>query len=100
VLAVSGTERVEGVDAPTLTEAGINLTFTNWRGVLAPPGISDDARQALVKVLEDLHATDAWKEALVRNGWSDAFMTGEKFEQFLKDQDQRVSSTLTELGLL
>ncbi|MCV7254493.1 tripartite tricarboxylate transporter substrate binding protein [Mycobacterium hackensackense] len=100
VLAVSGTERVEGVDAPTLTEAGINLTFTNWRGVLAPPGISEDARQALVKVLEDLHATDAWKEALVRNGWSDAFMTGEKFEQFLKDQDQRVSSTLTELGLL
>ncbi|SCX04336.1 Bug family tripartite tricarboxylate transporter substrate binding protein [Mycolicibacterium fluoranthenivorans] len=100
VLAVSGTERVEGVDAPTLTEAGINLTFTNWRGVLAPPGISEDARQALVKVLEDLHATDAWKEALVRNGWSDAFMTGEKFEQFLKDQDQRVSTTLTELGLL
>ncbi len=100
VLAVSGTERVEGIDAPTLTEAGINLTFTNWRGVLAPPGISDEARQALVKVLEDLHATDAWKEALVRNGWSDAFMTGEKFEQFLKDQDQRVSSTLSELGLL
>ena len=100
VLAVSGTERVEGIDAPTLTEAGINLTFTNWRGVLAPPGISDEARQALVKALEDLHATDAWKEALVRNGWSDAFMTGEKFEQFLKDQDQRVSSTLTELGLL
>jgi putative tricarboxylic transport membrane protein len=100
VLAVSGTERVEGIDAPTLTEAGIDLTFTNWRGVLAPPGISDEARQSLVKVLEDLHATDAWKEALVRNGWSDAFLTGEKFEQFLKDQDQRVSSTLTELGLL
>lgn len=100
VLAVSGTERAEGIDAPTLTEAGINLTFTNWRGVLAPPGISDEARQALVKVLEDLHATDAWKEALVRNGWSDAFLTGEKFEQFLKDQDQRVSSTLSELGLL
>lgn len=100
VLAVSGTERVEGIDAPTLTEAGINLTFTNWRGVLAPPGISDEARQALVKVLEQLHATDAWKEALVRNGWSDAFLTGEKFEQFLTDQDQRVSSTLTELGLL
>lgn len=100
VLAVSGTERVEGIDAPTLTEAGINLTFTNWRGVLAPPGISDEARQALVKVLEQLHATDAWKEALVRNGWSDAFLTGEKFEQFLTEQDQRVSSTLTELGLL
>ena len=59
VLAVSGSERVEGIDAPTLTEAGIDLTFTNWRGILAPPGISDDARQAMVKVLEELHGTRA-----------------------------------------
>ena len=100
VLAVSGSERVEGVDAPTLTEAGVDLTFTNWRGILAPPGISDDAKQAMVKVLEELHGTDQWKEALVKNGWSDAFTTGAEFEQFLKDQDNRVSSTLTDLGLL
>ncbi|WP_102142710.1 Bug family tripartite tricarboxylate transporter substrate binding protein [Mycobacterium hubeiense] len=100
VLAVSGKERVEGVDAPTLTEAGINLTFTNWRGILAPPGISDTAKQAMVKALEELHATQQWKEALVQNGWSDAFATGAEFEQFLKEQDYRVSSTLTELGLM
>ena len=99
-LAVSGSERIEGVDAPTLTEAGINLVFTNWRGILAPPGISDDARQALVKVLEELHGTQQWKEALVKNGWTDAFITGAQFEQFLKDQDNRVSSTLTEMGLI
>jgi len=100
VLAVSGSARVEGIDAPTLTESGIDLTFTNWRGILAPPGISDDAKQALVKVLEEMHATPQWKEALVKNGWDDAFMTGAPFEQFLKDQDNRVSSTLTELGLV
>ena len=100
VLAVSGSERVEGIDAPTLTESGINLTFTNWRGILAPPGISDDAKQAMVKVLEELHGTPQWKEALVKNGWSDAFATGAEFEQFLKEQDNRVSSTLTDLGLV
>ncbi len=100
VLAVSSDERVEGIDAPTLKEAGIDLTFANWRGVLAPPGISDDAKQAMVKVLEKLHATQQWKEALVKNGWTDAFVTGAQFEQFLQEQDQRVSSTLTELGLL
>jgi putative tricarboxylic transport membrane protein len=100
VLAVSGDKRVEGIDAPTLTEAGINLTFTNWRGVLAPPGISDDDRAALVGVLEKLHATQEWKDALVKNGWTDAFQTGPAFENFLKEQDNRVESTLTELGLL
>jgi putative tricarboxylic transport membrane protein len=100
VLAVSGDERVEGVDAPTLKEAGIDLTFTNWRGVLAPPGISEDDRAAMVKILEELHATDAWKEALVKNGWSDAFMTGPAFEEFLAEQDRRVETTLTDLGLV
>ncbi|NVN51814.1 Tripartite tricarboxylate transporter TctC family [Mycolicibacterium hippocampi] len=100
VLAVSGKERVEGIDAPTLTEAGIDLTFTNWRGVLAPPGISDEDRQAMVTILEELHATDAWKEALVKNGWSDAFMTGQPFEDFLTEQDERVETTLTDLGLV
>jgi putative tricarboxylic transport membrane protein len=47
-----------------------------------------------------MHGTQQWKEALVKNGWTDAFQTGAQFEQFLKDQDNRVSSTLTDLGLL
>ncbi len=101
VLAVSSDERVEGVDAPpTLKESGIDLTFANWRGILAPPGISDSAKETMIKVLEELHQTQGWKDALVKNGWTDAFVTGEAFEQFLVDQDNRVSSTLTELGLL
>jgi putative tricarboxylic transport membrane protein len=99
VLAVSGNTRAEGIDAPTLKESGIDLTFTNWRGVLAPPGISDTDRDAMIKVLEELHGTDAWKEALVKNGWSDAFMTGQPFEDFLEEQDRRVETTLTSLGL-
>ena len=53
-----------------------------------------------MNVLEELHGTEQWKEALVKNGWTDAFQTGAEFEQFLKDQDNRVSSTLTDLGLL
>lgn len=100
VLAVSSEQRVEGIDAPTLKEAGIDLTFANWRGVLAPPGISDGAKNDMVKALEEMHGTKEWKEALAKNGWTDAFVTGAQFEQFLKDQDNRVASTLTELGLL
>lgn len=100
VLAVSGAERVEGIDAPTLSEAGIDLTFTNWRGILAPPGISGAAKDAMVRALTDLHGTQQWRDALIKNGWSDAFSTGAEFEQFLRDQDERVSTTLSELGLL
>src|ERR687889_262305 len=42
ILAVTSEEAVEGVDAPTLTEEGVDLVFANWRGIVAPGGISDE----------------------------------------------------------
>ncbi len=99
VLATSGAEAVEGVDAPSLKEAGIDLVFTNWRGVVAPPGISDAQRDRLIAAFEKLHATTEWKQALKDNSWADAFETGDDFAVFLKGQDKRVSDTLGQLGL-
>ena len=99
VLATSGAKRLEGVDAPTLKESGIDLEFTNWRGMVAPPGISDDDKAKLIAALEKMHGTDGWKEALKKNGWTDAFITGDEFKSFLTDQDKRVADVLTKLGL-
>jgi putative tricarboxylic transport membrane protein len=99
VLAVSGDERLEGVDAPTLTESGVDLVFTNWRGLLAPPGIDDATRDYLTELVTEMHDTPEWREALKRNGWIDAFATGADFGTFLTEQDERVDSTLKELGL-
>ncbi|HWJ08985.1 MAG TPA: tripartite tricarboxylate transporter substrate-binding protein [Nocardioides sp.] len=99
VLAVSGAERLDTVDAPTLTESGVDLVFTNWRGVLAPPDISDSQREYLTDVLTRMHDTAEWKEALADNGWTDNFATGEEFKDFLVEQDARVADTLKELGL-
>lgn len=100
VLATSGEERLEQVaDAPTLKESGIDLVFTNWRGIVAPPEISDADREAMITALEDLHASDGWKQALEDNGWADAFMTGDEFGAFLSEQDNRVRETLAQLGL-
>lgn len=99
VLATSGEERLEGVDAPTLKESGIDLVFTNWRGIVAPPGIADEDRAALIDALEKMHDSAGWKQALQDNGWSDAFMTGDEFATFLEEQDTRVRDTLSQLGL-
>jgi putative tricarboxylic transport membrane protein len=99
VLATSGEERLEGVDAPTLTESGIDLVFSNWRGIVAPPGVSDEDREQWIAALEKMHGTPEWQEALETNGWTDAFATGEEFASFLKEQDDRVASVLTDLGL-
>ena len=99
VLAVSSDKRVEGVDAPTLKEAGIDLVFTNWRGIVAPPKIDAADRDAWIAALEKMHDSPEWKEALTKNGWTDAFITGDEFGTFLTEQDKRVADVLTELGL-
>lgn len=99
VLAVSGEDRLDDIDAPTLTEAGVDLVFTNWRGALAPPDITDEQRDYFVDLFTEMHDTAEWTDALERNGWEDNFATGEEFEDFLAEQDERVATTLKELGL-
>jgi putative tricarboxylic transport membrane protein len=103
VLAVSGEERYpEGpfADIPTLTESGVDLVFLNWRGVLAPPDISAERTEELVGFLEEMHDSQEWQEILETNGWTDDFKTGDEFAAFLEEQDERVSGTLEELGLI
>ncbi|HEX6342873.1 Bug family tripartite tricarboxylate transporter substrate binding protein [Umezawaea sp.] len=99
VLAVTSADRIPGVDAPTLVEAGVDVKFSNWRGIVAPPGISDTDRDRLVDLFTTLHGTAQWKEALERNGWTDAFAPGDRFGSFLEDENTRVATVLKDLGL-
>ncbi|MFD9223196.1 Bug family tripartite tricarboxylate transporter substrate binding protein [Streptomyces sp. NPDC060064] len=99
LLAVTGPERVPGLDAPTLREAGLDTDFTNWRGIVAPPGLSGAERDKLVGLVEKLHDSRQWKESMKKNGWDDAFLAGDKFGDFLDEQDKSVDSVLKELGL-
>ena len=99
VLAISGPTRVEAVDAPTLKESGIDLEFTNWRGVVAPPEISDADKQALVGAITKMHDSQEWKDVLKEKGWTDTFLTGDEFGTYMKDQTTRVEDVLGSLGL-
>ena len=99
VLAVSGGTRLPDVDAPTLTESGIDVVFSNWRGVIAPPGITQDDRSAFIDDLARMRATPGWQAELQRNGWTDAYLPGDAFADFLVDQDRQVEAELRQLGL-
>ncbi|MFF9342985.1 MULTISPECIES: Bug family tripartite tricarboxylate transporter substrate binding protein [unclassified Streptomyces] len=99
LLAVTGAERVPGLDAPTLREAGLDTEFTNWRGIVAPPGLTDAERDRLVTLVTELHGSPQWRESLKTHGWTDAFLPGEEFGAFLTDQNARVDTVLKELGL-
>ena len=74
--------------------------FLNWRGVLAPPEISEERTEELIAYLEEMHDSRGLAGQLAENGWTDDFKTGDEFAEFIDEQDERVSSTLEELGLL
>ncbi len=99
LLAVSSDEPIEGVDAPTIVESGYDLVVPNWRGVVAPPNISDEDREAIVGMIERMHETPEWQETLEANGWTDFFQTGDEYETFLEEENQRVQDVLNEMGL-
>jgi putative tricarboxylic transport membrane protein len=99
ILAVTSEEAVEGVDAPTLTDEGVDLVFANWRGIVAAPGISDEDRQRFVDAIEQMHDSEAWQQVLEDQGWTDAFLTGDDFTTFLTEESDRVETVMSELGL-
>ncbi len=99
-LAVTGPERVEGIDAPTLNEAGLDIEFINWRGVVAPAGLSDDATERLVDLVTQMHDSPQWQEALETNGWDDTFMTGDEFADFIDEERTVTTTVLRDLGLM
>jgi len=68
--------------------------------VAAPPGITNEQRSSLVALLDQMHGSDAWKEALRRNNWIDLYLTGPEYETFLKTENARVAAVLKSIGLV
>lgn len=99
VLAVTGKEQVADFDAPTLRELGVKFDFANWRGVVAPPGLTEDERQSLIDLVTKLHDSKSWHAAERANGWTDDFVTGRRFGDFLRAESTRVADVLDSLGI-
>ena len=99
-LAVTTAERFPALpDVPTLKESGIDAEFVNWRGFVAPPGISDADKEKLTKFVTGVHGSPEWKAALEKNGWTDFFQTGDEFQKYADSETKRVSELMSELGL-
>jgi len=101
-LVVSSPDKIEGIDAPTFGEAGLDedLAVANWRGIVGPPGISDEDRDKLVELLDKMRQTDEWAKILEAKSWADTFKGGEEFGEFLNSESDRIGGALKGLGLL
>ncbi len=93
-------KRLPGVDVPTFKEQGIDLVLTNWRSVFGAPGINDAQKKALGELVEKLVKSTAWKDILKQKGWDDAYLPGDAFAKFLKEEQTRVADVMKTVGLV
>ena len=100
VLAVSGEERMAGVDAPTLKEAGVDVALENWRMVAAAPEITDEEKAAITADIEKMAGSEAWKKALADHGWIDSFEAGDAFQAQLAADITATEGILKDIGLV
>jgi putative tricarboxylic transport membrane protein len=99
-LLISSTEQVEGVTfAQTSAQIDPTLEFQNWRSIMAPGGIDDALKGQYVEALTRMHDSSAWSDAVKKNGWNDNFLAGDQFAAWLKEENARVQTVLTDLGL-
>nr|WP_246529625.1 tripartite tricarboxylate transporter substrate binding protein [Microvirga zambiensis] len=100
LIAVTAPTQREGMATPTLKDQGVDLEITNWRSVVAPPGISADQKKTLTETIDKMVKSPAWQEVLKQKGWDDAYLSGDEFAAFLKAENDRVHEVLTSIGLV
>lgn len=98
-VGVTGPERIEGTDIPTIIEQGHDVELSNWRGMLATKNVPDEEFQQQLDLLAQMRETPEWQDALERNAWADAWETGDDLDRFLEEDREKTEMLLEELGL-
>ncbi|HEU4426589.1 MAG TPA: tripartite tricarboxylate transporter substrate-binding protein [Pilimelia sp.] len=100
-LAVSDakSQTVGGATTPSIKDTGVDVELMNWRGLVAAPGISAAERAAISGLVDRMHSSEAWKQALTRQGWQDFYKTGDAATSFYTSESTRIKGVLTDIGL-
>ncbi len=101
-LAISTDERIEAMpEVPTFQEMGYEITLSLFRGVVAAPDISPEARDWLIGKMKELSENPKWKEVyLDPNSVVPGFLPGDQFAAYLSVMQGAYKTALTSLGLL
>jgi putative tricarboxylic transport membrane protein len=99
-LAISAPERQPGIDIPTIKEQGLDVELANWRAVVAPPGLDDAGKKALLDAVDQTVKSDAWKKILAEKNWTDLYLPGDDFAKLLEKETALTTDVLKSVGLV
>ncbi|RME67163.1 MAG: hypothetical protein D6782_03060, partial [Alphaproteobacteria bacterium] len=94
VVAVATEDDAAEIGVTSFEKLGVTIEHFNWRGVFAPPDISDQQRQALLSVIERMAMSKSWQQLLIKHHWQDAYLAGEAFVEFIRREQQQIEAAL------
>jgi putative tricarboxylic transport membrane protein len=101
ILAVTAENRLPDTPLlPTLKEQGFDMRFANWRGFFAAPGHPETHYDEMTHTLAAVINTPAFDIVRARNGWVTLHIEGDRFYQFLEQQEAEIGTLMRELGFL
>jgi putative tricarboxylic transport membrane protein len=100
VLAVTSPKPLKVIKGKTLVQQGVDLTFGNWRGILAPSDLPAADLLNTLKVIDALHSTQSWKDTLVAKSWIDEYRAGDAFSKWIKTENTAIINVLTDFKLI
>ncbi len=98
-LAVTTPERLEGLDVPTALEEGVELEFTQARGIVAPPGLTGGQRDFWSEAISEAAQTQEWKDYLDANLLLEELHVGEEAETYVEAEWNKYVDIMDALGL-
>ncbi len=99
-IAVTSETRLKGIDVPTMKEQGYNVVIGNWRGLYGANGITPAQRKELTDLIVKATRTKSWAEALEKNNWTSALMTGGDFDKFVDDEFASLRAVMHKSGMI
>jgi putative tricarboxylic transport membrane protein len=81
-------------DIPTAKEQGVDVSYAQFRGMIAPGGISAPEKTFWVDASEKFVASDKAKEYVASNYLQPNALFGDDFAAYLKDNSQQLSKAL------
>ncbi|KUK57639.1 MAG: Putative lipoprotein [Synergistales bacterium 53_16] len=101
LLGVSSPERLDVIpDVPTYIEQGVDLVFPHWRGLMAPPGLSEAQIAFWKETIDKMVASKTWKESLETLGWDQFYQPHEEYQAYLAEQEEEIRGLLQQVGLI
>lgn len=94
MLAVSGERRIPGVDVPTMRETGVDLVFSDWKGVFASRTATPDQLRAIHDIMNRLVASPSWADELRSHGWNAPAANPAEFPAFIVREEQKAQTLL------